>query len=64
MSLKTNAPLMGKELVSTLPKVVGFLWVLRFLPQGHVDGWSIAVALPRRGFNLVKSQSREHTKKV
>jgi hypothetical protein len=26
-----------KELVNALPKVVGFLWVLRFPPTGKVD---------------------------
>jgi hypothetical protein len=33
--------LMWKELVNALPKVVGFLWVLRFPPTGNVDrvGW-------------------------
>ena len=31
----------GKELVNALPKVVGFLRVLRFPPTGNVDwvGW-------------------------
>jgi hypothetical protein len=39
--LKPSAPLMWKELVNALPKVVGFLRVLRFPSTGNVDrvGW-------------------------
>jgi hypothetical protein len=31
--------LMWKESVNALPKVVSFLRVLRFLPQGMLTGW-------------------------
>ncbi len=37
--LNPTAPFVGKELVNTLPKVVGFLRALRFPPTGKLTGW-------------------------
>ena len=40
-SMRTSLiTLMWKEYVNALPKVVGFLRALRFLPQGKLTGWA------------------------
>jgi hypothetical protein len=39
MWLESSVPLMWKDLVNTLLKVVGFLWALRFPPTEKLTGW-------------------------
>ncbi len=39
MLLESSAPLMRKELLNTLSKVVGFLPALLFLPTKKLIGW-------------------------
>ena len=55
---RTSAPLMGKESVNTLSKVVGFLRGLRFPPTGKLTGW-VRINTDREVKSQLKSPNGE-----
>ncbi len=58
MLLEPSAPLMGKESVNTLPKVVRFLRALRFPPTGKLTGW-VRIYTDREVKSQLKSPNGE-----